>query len=129
MAPTAATATTAARSEKRTIDKRTYYDWPNTWDLVRCLAARRRDLQRRRSGRALGGQRTRHRRRPLLGGLRPGGRRMAVRRRPAMCATSDSPTGTRDGSKWLPAECDVSIRPGWFWRESENARRQDARRS
>jgi alpha-L-fucosidase len=34
----------------------------------------------------------------------------------------ESPTGTRNGGKWLPAECDVSIRPGWFWHESENAR-------
>ena len=24
------------------------------------------------------------------------------------------------GSEWVPAETDVSIRPGWFWRESEN---------
>ena len=29
--------------------------------------------------------------------------------------------GHRDGTHWVPAECDVSIRPGWFWRASENA--------
>ena len=34
----------------------------------------------------------------------------------------ESPTGTRHGAHWLPAECDVSIRPGWFWHERENAR-------
>ena len=28
--------------------------------------------------------------------------------------------GDPDGSAWIPAETDVSIRPGWFWRESEN---------
>lgn len=28
--------------------------------------------------------------------------------------------GTENGSQWIPAETDVSIRPGWFWRESEN---------
>ena len=27
--------------------------------------------------------------------------------------------GDRDGSSWIPAETDVSIRPGWFWRASE----------
>jgi alpha-L-fucosidase len=34
----------------------------------------------------------------------------------------ESPTGTRHGSHWLPAECDVSIRPGWFWHENENSK-------
>ncbi len=28
--------------------------------------------------------------------------------------------GNALGAKWTPAEADVSIRPGWFWRESEN---------
>ena len=28
--------------------------------------------------------------------------------------------GDRNGSAWIPAETDVSIRPGWFWHESEN---------
>ncbi|MCF0175554.1 MAG: alpha-L-fucosidase [Bacteroidales bacterium] len=30
-------------------------------------------------------------------------------------------TGLKGGSCWIPAECDVSIRPGWFWKESENS--------
>ncbi len=30
--------------------------------------------------------------------------------------------GHEDGTAYLPAECDVSIRPGWFWREAENAK-------
>ncbi|MFO0827647.1 MAG: alpha-L-fucosidase [Phycisphaerales bacterium] len=29
-------------------------------------------------------------------------------------------TGHPDGKYWVPAECDVSIRPGWYWRASEN---------
>jgi alpha-L-fucosidase len=28
--------------------------------------------------------------------------------------------GKRDGKDWVPAECDVSIRPGWFYRSSED---------
>ena len=29
--------------------------------------------------------------------------------------------GDADGGLWMPSETDVSIRPGWFWRESENS--------
>ena len=29
-------------------------------------------------------------------------------------------TGTPDGRSWIPAEVDVSIRPGWFWHASED---------
>ena len=30
--------------------------------------------------------------------------------------------GEQNGEKWVAAETDVSIRPGWFWRESENSK-------
>ena len=30
--------------------------------------------------------------------------------------------GDEDGAAWIPAEADVSIRPGWFWRSSEDSR-------
>ena len=30
--------------------------------------------------------------------------------------------GSKGGNRWAAAETDVSIRPGWFWRESENSR-------
>lgn len=35
-------------------------------------------------------------------------------------STDTLQTGNKFGKYWIPAECDVSIRPGWFWRASEN---------
>ena len=29
--------------------------------------------------------------------------------------------GHADGNQWVPAECDVSIRPGWFYHESQDS--------
>lgn len=33
---------------------------------------------------------------------------------------NDFTQGEEQGDTWLPGECDVSIRPGWFWHEREN---------
>ncbi len=39
------------------------------------------------------------------------------------CGTSEGlTTGERPGTHWIPAECDVSIRPGWFYHAAEDAK-------
>lgn len=35
---------------------------------------------------------------------------------------SQAQWGMKDGDKWLPGECDVSIRPGWFYHPEEDDR-------
>jgi alpha-L-fucosidase len=107
--------------EKRTIDKRTYYDWPNTWELVRKLQPEAvifsdvgPDVRWVGNERGIAGD-------PCWATYDPvatdGGAAA-----PGDVREKNSPSGTWHGSRWLPAECDVSIRPGWFWHERENAR-------
>ena len=107
--------------ERRRIDKRTYYDWPNTWALVRKLQPGAvifsdvgPDVRWVGNERGIAGD-------PCWATFDP----VAVDGGPASpgdVRDKESPTGHRNGSRWLPAECDVSIRPGWFWHEKENAR-------
>jgi alpha-L-fucosidase len=101
--------------EKRNIDRLTYYDWPNTWKIVRELQPNA----------------------VMFGDGGPDVRWVGNERGTAgdpCWATIDAkdfypghadvkllPLGTRDGSQWIPAEADVSIRPGWFFHEKENA--------
>ena len=35
--------------------------------------------------------------------------------------------GDENGVKWIPAETDVSIRPGWFWHEKQNSQVRSAK--
>ena len=107
--------------EKRTIDKTTYYDWPNTWDLVRKLQPNAcifsdvgPDIRWVGNERGIAGD-------PCWATYDPVGAKGGPAS-PGDVREKDSPTGTPHGSHWLPAECDVSIRPGWFWHEAENGR-------
>jgi alpha-L-fucosidase len=107
--------------EKRTIDKRTYYDWPKTWELVRSLQPQAvifsdvgPDIRWVGNERGIAGD-------PCWASYDPVGADGGPAS-PGDVRERESPTGTRHGSRWLPAECDVSIRPGWFWHEAENSR-------
>jgi alpha-L-fucosidase len=107
--------------QKRTIDKRTYYDWPRTWDLVRSLQPDAvifsdvgPDVRWVGNERGIAGD-------PCWMAYDPVGADGGAAS-PGDVREKESPTGHRRGSKWLPPECDVSIRPGWFWHERENAR-------
>ncbi len=39
---------------------------------------------------------------------------------PGTFKTENSPHGQKNGSQYIPAECDVSIRPGWFYHPEED---------
>jgi len=102
-------------NEKRNIDNRTYYDWENTWKLVRermpmavMFSDAGPDIRWVGNERGLAGD-------PCWATLN------AAARYPG--GPSDGlNAGERPGTDWIPAECDVSIRPGWFYHAKEDAR-------
>ena len=107
--------------EKRTIDRRTYYDWPTTWKLVRELqpnAVIFSDVGP--DVRWVGNEK----------GVASPSNWATFRAvgedggpaAPGWVRTEESGPGHQGASDWLPAECNTSIRPGWFFHEKENAR-------
>jgi alpha-L-fucosidase len=102
-------------NEKRSINGTTYYDWPKTLDLVRSLQP---DVI-------------------FFSDAGPGVRWVGNERGIAgetnwACITPDTlyagkagiekllNRGSENGTHWIPAEVDVSIRPGWFYHEKED---------
>jgi alpha-L-fucosidase len=105
--------------EKRTIDRRTYYDWPTTWKMVRELQPGAvifsdigPDIRWVGNERGAAGD-------PCWATYTPTGEDGGVPA-PGFVRYQEGQNGHRDGKLWLPAECDVSIRPGWFWHAAEN---------
>jgi alpha-L-fucosidase len=105
--------------EKRTIDKKSYYDWPNTWNLARSLQPDAvifsdvgPDIRWVGNEKGQAGDPCWETYTPVAKDGGPAA--------PGDSKESENNSGTRNGAKWMPAECDVSIRPGWFWHAAEN---------
>jgi len=105
--------------EKRLIDKRRYYDWPRTWELVRSLQPDAvifsdvgPDIRWVGNENGIAGETCWATYDPVGEDGGPAA--------PGFVREKEGETGTRHGSHWMPAECDVSIRPGWFWHAEEN---------
>jgi alpha-L-fucosidase len=107
--------------EKRTIDKHSYYDWPATWALVRSLQPNAVIFSDVGPDIRWVGNEKGFANETSWATYDPVGEKGDAAA-PGYTRSKEGLTGHRNGSKWLPAECDVSIRPGWFWHEKENAR-------
>jgi alpha-L-fucosidase len=102
-------------SEERRIDRKTYYDWPVTQAIVRELQPNA--VMFSDAGpdiRWVGNEQ---------GWARPTNWSLLKRDDFAPGLVSDLEflrSGQQDGTHWLPAEVDVSIRPGWFYHSKED---------
>jgi alpha-L-fucosidase len=103
--------------EKRKIDDQIYYEWPETYQIAKSYNPNiiiRGDARSSADSRWCGNEKG------YIGEtnwnmvspdtlLVLGNDRISILN-----------TGSEYGSAWMPAEVDVSIRPGWFYHESEN---------
>ena len=107
--------------EKRVIDKTKYYDWPNPWALIRKLQPNAvifsdagPDVRWVGNENGIAGE-------TCLETFDPVGQ-LGGPAAPGDVDTKQSQVGTRNGKRLMPPECDVSIRPGWFWHAEENVK-------
>ncbi len=102
-------------NEKRSIDGRAYYDWPGTLDMVRKLQPNVIFFSDAGPGvRWVGNEKG-------VAGLT----NWAMINPDTLYAGKPGiekllNEGSENGTRWIPAETDVSIRPGWFFHEKEN---------
>ncbi len=107
------------KREKRSIDNTTYYDWKNTWQITRSMQPMANifsdvGLDVRWVGNEYGFAADTSW--ATFTPMPAEGQNVAV---PGQSNYPDSPKGIRDGKFWMPAECDVPLRKGWFFHEKE----------
>jgi len=110
------------KNEKRTIDRSTYYEWEEkTWPIVRKLQPMAMifsdvgpDMRWVGNEKGFAAETSWSTLTPKsMDGKPPV---------PGQVDESNLSTGDRDGKYWIPAECDVPQRPGWFYHEDQNDR-------
>ncbi|MBB6237712.1 alpha-L-fucosidase [Pedobacter sp. AK013] len=105
--------------EKRAIDNTTYYDWNNTWAITRKMQPMANifsdiGLDIRWVGNEDGHAAPTSW--ATFTPMAPDGKSVAV---PGQANYPQSPEGIRNGKFWMPAECDVPLRKGWFYHANE----------
>ena len=106
--------------ETRKIDRTTYYGWDSTWTMTRSMQPQATIFSDvgwdvrwvgNERGEAAETSWATYTPEPLPGrnGVGPGDVRDEL-----------NPMGTRNGKYWMPAECDVPLRKGWFFHPEEN---------
>ena len=108
--------------EKRMIDRTTYYDWDNTWAMTRRMqpgAVIFSDigLDVRWVGNEKGFAADTSW--ATFTPVSPDGKGNPA---PGYSKDEKAPGGTRNGKFWLPAECDVPLRPGWFYHAEHDSK-------
>ena len=100
-------------NETRTIDRTTYYEWPETYRMIRLLQPHCliwNDGSDRGDLRWVGTE---------AGNV--GETNWSLLNKDGEVTWNMLHYGLEDGDSWVPGETNTSIRPGWFYHETENA--------
>jgi alpha-L-fucosidase len=108
--------------ETRKIDRTTYYDWDNTWAIARKMQPGAvifgdvgPDVRWIGNENGLAGE-------TCWATYTPHAPDAGKKPANGYAKTKEATQGTRNGDFWMPAECDVPLRPGWFYHASQNSR-------
>jgi alpha-L-fucosidase len=108
----------------REIDRKTYYGWPETWELARKLQPNAVIFSDVGPDVRWVGNESGYAGDPCWATYDPVGEKGDAPA-PGYTRYAEGENGHRLGKHWLPAEVDVSIRPGWFWHPAENDKVRD----
>lgn len=108
-------------NENRSIDRSTYYDWDSTWNITRTMQPDAVIFGDVGPGSRWVGNEDGHAATTCWATYTPEAPEEGKRPANGFVKSELGTTGTRNGKYWIPAECDVAIRPGWFYHESQNA--------
>ncbi len=108
--------------EKRSIDRSTYYQWKTTWGELKKRQPRAVVFSDVGPDLRWVGNESGYAGYPCWATYTPVPLQAGTEPAPGTVRYQLGTEGTVDGKYWIPAEVDVSIRPGWFWHEHENSR-------
>ena len=106
--------------ENRNIDRTTYYGWNETMGLVRRLQPEACIFSDTGWDVRWVGNESGYAAETSWATFTPKGPEDPEKFGPGFSKYEEAGAGHRGGRFWMPAECDVSIRPGWFWHAAEN---------
>jgi alpha-L-fucosidase len=105
--------------ETRTIDRATYYKWDTIWQMVRQMQPSAVIFSDVGDVRWLGNEEG-HVAETSWATFTPEPLDGKIITAPGEMKYWKSPEGTRNGKYWEPAECDVPLRPGWFYHPADD---------
>jgi len=104
----------------RTIDRNTYYAWDTTWQITRSLQPMANLFSDIGWDVRWVGNESGFADEHSWGTFTPTPASGESKAFPGNLQHEYNPMGTKGGANWVPAECDVPLRKGWFWHPEQS---------